>query len=275
MAKSTSVKIDWLTFTDKYHDIGELYAEWFDRFGDFISFAGRHGYHDRFTATGCDLLFNGSNAAMGCCVDINGTGTNLLYDQGFRLEDYIRSTIVMQPYYNVSRLDVCLDYFADTEEDMFPFDKLIDRVNNLKFVSHVSKNGRSIHIDSAPSAISTYGGQPYATVYIGSPQSETRLRIYNKLGERIAKSKDDSPVVPDVFDGREVKQWIRFEFQLRDVSATAFCGLIIDHALDEVFTSYLARYIRFIEDCNDSNPTRAPVCEWWTSFLGDVHIYII
>lgn len=277
MSKVSSCKIDWLSFSDKFHDISELYSEWQQYFGEFVSFGGRYGYRDRFSANGCDLLFNppATVHAMGCMVDINGTGTNLLYEQGFKLEDYIRSVLCNYGYYNVSRLDVCLDFFADCEEDMFPFDKLIERVNTLNFVSKVHKCGRSIHIDSAPSAFNTPGSQPTATVYIGSPKSETRLRIYNKLGEQFAKSRGDKPVVPDVFDGKEVKQWIRFEFQLRHVSAISFCGILIDHDLHDVFISLLNRYVRFVEHMNYANVSENPVCDWWSNFLGDIPKIII
>lgn len=272
MSKITNVKIDWLTFSDKYHDISEVYTDWAERFGEYVSTGGKHGYRDGFYANGCDILYNGHSFNMGCCINITGKGTNLLYDQGFKLEDYIRSTIVKEPYYNVSRLDVCLDYFADCDEDMFPFDKLIDHVNNLNFVSKIHKNGRSIHIDSAPAAFNTAVGQPTATVYLGSPGSETRLRIYNKLGEQMAKARGDAPVIPDVFDGREVKQWMRFEFQLRDVAAFAFCGLLIDNPINVVFTSLLSRYIRFVEpSLTESNMSRWNTCGWWSLFLGDVN----
>lgn len=256
-------KIDWFCYTDKYHDIAEVCELWFPYFGEPVSAQGFYGYKDRFCGNGINVHFNGG-VERGVLVEISGTGTNLLYQQGFMLEEFITNEITQHEYYNVTRCDLAHDYFADDESDFFPFESLIDAVNDLRFVSNIHKNGRSVQIVSAPRAFDTYG-IPTATVYLGSAQSATRLRIYNKLGEQISKCKGN-PLLPDVFDGGELKQWIRFEFQLRDDSATAFTVLQSVHSLDDTFIGIISRYIRFVDKVM-ANSTQSPVCDWWTKFL--------
>lgn len=256
-------KIDWLCYTDKYHDISEVCELWFPYFGEPVSAQGFYGYNDRFCGNGINVHFNGG-AERGILVEISGTGTNLLYQQGFMLEEFIAKEITQHEYYHVTRIDLAHDYFADDEADFFPFDSMIDAVNELRFVSNIHKNGRSVQIVSAPRAFDTYG-IPTATVYLGAAQSATRLRVYNKLGEQTSKCKGN-PLLPDVFDGRELKQWIRFEFQLRDLSATALTILQSVYSLNDVFIGIIRRYIRFVDRVT-TNVTESPVCDWWSAFL--------
>lgn len=257
-------KVDWFTVTDKFHDLSEVSSLWFQYFGEPVDFPGRYGYKSRFTAEGVSVLYDGGN--RGICTDINGTGTNILYNQGFVLEDYIRSVVTVEPYYHITRLDVAMDYFADTEEDCFPFQKLIDCVNEGRFVSKVHKNGNSCTL--------VYGidpgkkfHDPICTVTIGSKHSDIKLRIYNKLAEQ--KSKKCGYIPTDIFDDgeKEPLQWLRFEFELRSERAEQFAALLRKDTLQNNFDAVLSKFIRFVDDYNLANPQLSPVCDWWDNFV--------
>lgn len=257
-------KIDWLSYTDKFHDLGEVCEQWFPYFGEPVPFVGRYGYKDRFSSVGIDVMYNGGESrANTIFTDISGQGTNTLYNQDLKLEDFIVDELIQHDYYNITRLDVAHDFFADSEEDFFPFYKMIEAFNEFRFVSKIHKNGRSCNIVSAPSACSI-NGVPDCTLNFGSPSSEIRLRVYNKLAERTAKN---API-PDVFDGNEVKQWIRFELQLRGEPAKAFCSLLGLHSITTVFLNVLKRYIRFVDVFVEGQSQTSPVCDWWEQFTN-------
>lgn len=257
-------KIDWLTVTDKFHDVSQVCNLWFQLFGEPVSMPGRYGYYDRFTAEGVSVLYNGGN--RGVCTDINGTGTNILYGQNFILEDYLRSVVCLEPYYNITRLDVAMDYFADSEDDRFPFDKLIQALKECRFVSKVHKNQKSVTFTEGLNPNNMYR-DPVMTVTIGSKSSDIKLRIYNKLAEQ--KSKKCGYIPTDIFDdGKEPLQWLRFEFELRSERAEQFAALLRKDTLEHNFDGLLSKFIRFVDELDVANPQRSPVCDWWESFVS-------
>ena len=169
--------------------------------------------------------------------------------------------VCLEPYYNITRLDVAMDYFSDTPEDCFPFQKLIDCVNEGRFVSKVHKNGNSCTL--------VYGidpgkkfNDPICTVTIGSKHSDIKLRIYNKLAEQ--KSKKCGFVPLDIFDGEEKEplQWLRFEFEFRSERAEQFAALLKKDTLGNNFDGLLSKFIRFVDELDVANPQRSPVCAW-------------
>lgn len=97
-------------------------------------------------------------------------------------------------------------------------------------------------------------------LYIGSPQSDMRLRIYNKKIERGFNEED--------LDG---EPWYRAEFQLRDDRATEFIKKWVElNDIGKTFMGVLNNYVRFLTKPNDKkNAQRIPSAQFWKSFTSD------
>lgn len=95
-------------------------------------------------------------------------------------------------------------------------------------------------------------------MYVGSPQSDVRLRIYNKKLER-------GYTEPEDLDGNP---WYRAEFQLRDESAAAFLDKWIHcENLGTVFSGLLREHIRFLKKRNDKiSANKIKEASWWVEF---------
>jgi DNA relaxase NicK len=106
---------------------------------------------------------------------------------------------------------------------------------------------------------SIHRGTPQGeTLYIGSPQSQTLLRIYDKRAELQAKGRDDGD-----------SYGIRWELQLKQERAQV-CGQVLSH-LDEsdwleFMIGILRSYVDFREtsrDEPDDDRYRSPLLGWW------------
>lgn len=97
-------------------------------------------------------------------------------------------------------------------------------------------------------------------LYIGSPKSDIRLRIYNKKLERGFNEVD-----------LEGKPWYRAELQLRDDKATAFIIKWVQlEDIGKTFMGVLNNYVRFLTKPNDKkNAQRIPSAGFWKSFTND------
>lgn len=275
-----SSKFDWVAYTDRIHQPEEIMAFYAPYFVEFVAReSGRYFYRQGASAPGINIYWDNKtpDAEDTVMVEISGTGCDLLYNMGFDLNRHLKDIRAAGSDYHVNRLDPCLDFFADDEVDFFPYDKLVDRANSYSFVCPVHKNARSIRFASAAGFENTYG-MPGTTCYFGAAGSDCRLTTYNKLLERKAKcKKNQTPDLPDVFDGRELKEWIRFEYRLRNESAEGFLDLLIKHnkTMTETILGLLKRYITFVDDDRDSDKRlrkeRSVICQWWSDFLENVH----
>ena len=97
-------------------------------------------------------------------------------------------------------------------------------------------------------------------LYVGSPQSKTLLRIYNKKLER-GYSKEDF---------EEIEYWHRCELQLRDEHAQQVVIEIGEgQNIGKVFAGHTRYHFNFLtkENKRDGCQSRIPVATWWNSFL--------
>lgn len=281
MAKKMSVKLDWLAYSVKGMLPEEVMAFWSPYFTGFVDRKlGRYFFKCGAAAPGINVYWDSvtPDAKDSVMVEISGSGCDILYSRGFVVEDFVRDELIAKDCYHISRLDVCCDYFADDEVDFFPYDKLIDCANEYRFVSRIHRNGRCVRFSSAAKAESTYG-TPGTTVYFGSAGSDTRLTTYNKLLERKVKTKRGTPDLPDFFDGRELKQWLRFEFRLRDNSALSFAVLLKANTLTEAFMGVLKNYITFTDGHHDRTKGNTAFyttpCSWWVKFLEGFTTFLL
>lgn len=274
------IKVDWLTYSDKFHDVNQTLSFWEQAFSNFSPCPGRFRYkngyrsdagfqifYDGIDYTDCSLDQSDYLGKSGVCVNIPGSATNFLYSKGLSLEDFLKNTLIKYPYYHISRLDIAFDYVVHDPEDRFPYDKLIDSLDNGYFCSKVNRNGKSIRIIKGIDPNGLFD-DPIATCYIGSSQSDIMLRIYNKLAEQSLKR--DGLVYSDVWgDGQTPVQWLRFEFQLRNDRANAFAGALASDSLDNVFFGVLNQFIRFLDPVRSEsniNKSIVPTSDWWDQF---------
>lgn len=272
MSYAITSSIDWLSFTSRDYS-PEYFIDYFGHsFGSFMQGSGRYAYRNMYSAPGLNIYSQPVFDSMGTLVEISGSGCQHLYNQGFDFQDYLGNFLNADEDINITRLDLCLDYFADSKEDHFNFNALLEAVESLSFVSQVHKNPRSVHIDLTPSAFTT-NGDLIGTVYLGSKSSHIRLRVYNKLGEYSSKDiSEDKLPRPDGLEN--ITQWIRFEFQLRYNNAVSAAVLLADYECQSVFNSLLDRYIRFV-DTVDSCSSRSINSSWWDDFLNKIHKTVI
>jgi len=158
-----------------------------------------------------------------------------------------------------TRLDLALDGHG---EDALDMETVVTAVQDGLLVSRQSRR------DVVSSAASTHESwrsrtaRPSRTVYIGAPSSRTRLRIYDKQGERIAAGQDDPG------------PWTRAELQLRDERAQGAVDAIVGNSpekpLGEVVASLIAGVAEFVEPSEDTNLRRHKRAAWWEAFLGAV-----
>lgn len=145
--------------------------------------------------------------------------------------------------YHITRIDIACDDFTD-------------RLN-------VKKLGKYYELDKYSSRCKyiTYMLGSEEIFYCGSPQSDTRLRIYNKKLER-------GYTEPEDLDGRP---WYRAEFQFRDNTAAAFIDeMIRSDDIGITFLGKLREHIRFLSKPNDkTNAQRIPEARWWVEFCND------
>jgi hypothetical protein len=92
------------------------------------------------------------------------------------------------------------------------------------------------------------------TLYLGSPQSDCRLRVYDKAAEQKVE-----------------RPWLRVEFQIRKERADAAICLLTAGAEEavEYVKMVILGYIDFKEpEAGDSNKWRWPTVDWWAEMWG-------
>lgn len=282
-------KIDWLSYTDRVNSLDTIVEMWQSIFGEFTRGEGRIGYRDGLRAFGITILYNPSHdeERMGVHIDITGQGCDMLYSSGFDVFGFITQVLISSEDYGISRLDVAHDYFADDDADFFPYDDLVKSFNELRFVSLVHRTPTSIYSHHSPVVGETCSRD---TVYFGSAKSERRLTIYNKLAEK----HDKGLSVPKIEVLGEVKQWIRFEFRLRNSLADIFVlalkseelkpnaqfmdsirdilssertDIVNQCILSIVFIKLLSKFVRFCDNVVSYDSSRSAVCGWWAEFV--------
>lgn len=143
---------------------------------------------------------------------------------------------------HISRMDIACD-LLDDERITIPF-----------LQDYIIKNKYICKSDYHSCVIGNYE----MSVYLGSPRSNRRLRIYDKALEQGEQDK---------------KKWVRFEFQLRNESATAYYLNLRenDGNFVKVYYGMMHEYLRFITQVNDGNNfSRKSIARWWAKFLCGV-----
>lgn len=230
------VLVDYLTFTDKRHSKDY----WVEKLGltevrltvakprymwtEHLYYNGAHIYTSDLGETG---------------IELSGTGCRLIetLNEGFDWFGLVSDLTESKAH--ISRLDIA----CDDQDGILDFRKMYKHVKNHKYISRARR------------VIWTDGDEQQ--IVFGSPQSDTRLRIYNKAMER---GFDDDT------------HWIRAEFQLRNEQAQSFVNnWRNERSLSRAFAGVLLYYLRFTVKAPDKNHNngRIETVSWWDAFLGE------
>lgn len=202
-----------------------------------------NGYPNAIYCSGIIIGYNGYRG-FNCYVHMSGIGCRAWEDhtsiQGgwLSLLEYLLSD---PDNYHFSRIDLAYDDYTDTLN--------INRINRY----------RRSHRYSTKTSFFTIVTGSEEIAYIGSPQSHTRLRIYNKKLER-------GYTEPEDLDG---KPWYRCEFQFRDKCATACVDALVTYQdVSAVFFGKLIDFICFTTKPNtdSKHANRLKVSKWWSDF---------
>lgn len=251
-----TVICDWLKmdvdlFQDEEFSVlrGYTHMMWFSNI--YVAYAGR----DHLDKTG-NKVFDGQK--MGVCVSMSGNGCRTFErfssrgqcdqcdtDGGCSPFISLFADIVTDGKVNVSRCDVA----CDDKSGILPLDEIfvcIDRQDlNTRLssftVDHNYKRTRN-------------GLVKGIGVYIGSPKSDFRMRIYDKAMEQGTEG-----------------HWVRCEMVFRHEEALGFVYTLISSAvaIGELAAQVLNDKCSFIYR-DDTNISRCTVREWWADFVATI-----
>lgn len=197
------ILVDFLTFSDR----SERFDFWLDFFefnlDEFEDIAPARGwfYHKYF---GGIHVYYGGREDIG--FEFSGRGCRSLeslHKLSFDWLNFFRLLFDMNIH--ISRLDIA----CDETEGILNFDKLVMATAAHKYVSRARRR--------------VYSQGDERNIIFGSPQSDTRLRIYDKALERSNALHDGS--ISD-------EHWIRVEMQMRNEAAMSFVRNLVTGGYD-------------------------------------------
>lgn len=239
------ILIDWITFTTTIWSVDDIkmFLGLSDQSWD-VRDHGFHGYRAAHVFNGVTIMFdaplneNGEDV-MGVCVEASGQGCRTLETFG-GLDWLVFLSFLMDDVneFHITRLDLAFDDHTGI------LDKLRLKVDTDEH--NYRSKFRTWEI--------RYGNRGFS-IYHGSRQSLALIRIYDKAAER------------GLLDGTH---WIRVEIQLRDENASgAIRAYLEKQDIGAVYGGFLATYLSYLEESDDSNISRWPVADYWTELIQD------
>lgn len=187
---------------------------------------------------------------MGYCVMMKGNGLRWYASlfKEFNIAVFLRDLVALTDTglsLNVSRIDVAMDDKCGALD----LDIIIEKALNHEYVSQ-SREKQVVreHINFKGDDMSG------RTIYFGSRNSNTYIRIYDKAAEQGVTG-----------------HWIRVEYEFKQEAAIRIVNALV--LTGEGFPAYFAQvsnhYLRFIE-LDDINRSRCSMSPFWGDFLGTV-----
>lgn len=214
-----------------------------DSIFDWEKGIGFNGYPQSIYYGGIKIGYNGLKGFM-CYVHMSGKGCRTWEDHTTLEGGWLKLLELLNldsDEYHFARLDLACDDYTDTLN-----------------LNRIDKYRRCQRYSTKTTYFTTVMGSE-EIAYIGSPQSHTRLRIYNKKLER-------GYTEPEDLDG---KPWYRAEFQFRDECAAACVDALVTYQdVSKVFFGKLMDFIRFTTKPNtdSKHANRLKVVKWWLDF---------
>ncbi len=273
MAQLTSC-IDWISFTfpPAYTVEEAIKYLGFDMTEIEFMSGGASGYSKRCKHVQYNIWFlYAGNENMGVHVDCSGSAVQFLIDTvlgdaimtpfgaGRIMEDLFKNDL--QNFFmklcsvvRFSRIDLAID---DTTGLYYSLQELHEVGKDRNYIPKF-KQWREVFTKS------TLDGTCIGyTVYMGSRESDTFIRVYDKKLEQEQKQKNLQ--VP-------YKNWVRWEMELKHDNADLIARKLSEYVeLKELVFDLLNHYIRIIDLSSNSRKCRCRNTEKWDAFVGAVH----
>ena len=260
MGAKVEASVDYLEATVPYECQGDLLervggAELLrDKRGQV---RGWRGYtHSGFIAQGQGRIgWSPDDQRMGCHVSLGSGALGVLAELDDRWRDLpgVMGYVLQDLGGHCTRVDVAWDDF----EGLVTMERIGSALREGRYVSRARK--WKYYLSSEPTKQGPVTGETY---YLGSPKSDTQLRIYDKRAERLQKGHQC-----------DAEHWTRVETQYRRKRADAV-GRLWARVNDDrqAVMTHLAGVLRsfceFKVPSTDTNKQRQPIAGWWAEFLG-------
>lgn len=245
-----TVTLDWVSATFPYSD-----AIWGRLVGTFGNVSRRQsgalGYPNALTVLGSGLLlWNDQRPEMGLHLILPAQALAL-----WQFAPVWLLEIIINNDGKFTRIDLALD----DEEKQLSLETIVEKLENGEVQTRF--HGFKVHLPET--AIGEKIGQ-ISGISIGSRQSQSFIRIYDKRQERAKKGITDLP-----------DHWIRIELETKGDRADAL-GKKLQHEMRHTpqvtfVASLVLGLIDFKEPSTiDTNKSRWQTANWWSEFLGTV-----
>lgn len=240
--------VDWVGFSfpegTKVEDVTELLGR-----GGWVEMAkGWLGYKRGYVRGNVRVLYDGM-PGMGVHVEASGQGCRELEQVGAVNDWRFFLGEVVDLEGKFSRLDIAFDDQAATvEEGRVKLPEVVKAIEEGTIVSRY--RGWKLEQSGSLKDPEEQG----TTIYFGSAQSDTRIRMYDKAAQL----------------GLLGEHWVRVELQARDGKAHQMARMIATKGV-EVVAGVIQGLLDFkVKNEADSNVWRQETVGWWKSFLGAV-----
>lgn len=236
------VLVDWLSVTFKNQVVNNDYDLVLNSIKNILGLPynlpfqdtkGMYGFAKRIAYDGINIHYDRDDKLI--WLEMSGQGCRNFESYGhgdwLKLFDYIN-----QDDCNVTRIDIAID----DKEGILKLKRLANDTLNQKYVSKfefydVRQSSKGI------------------TIYHGSPQSDVRIRIYDKALER-------------GYD--EATHWVRFEIQMRRKRAINYIRAVLNNGdIGYITTGVINSYIRYIK-LDNVRKTRCSTVAYWRNFIS-------
>ena len=242
------VLIDWLVFSVKKDDPSEVIREYLGLAPALFQDTGYSllGYNKVLRFSDICVCYepreNKHFQNMGICVSMSGNGCRA-FETMSKLGAKDKQGAQSVAFPALFRLLAAIA--CDDREGYLNMDKIIDRTRSNEINSRLLRRIINFSLNGKDKA--------GATVYIGAPSSDFRVRIYDKALEQGV-------------DG----YWVRVELVMRSANANAFVEDITNFEnVSKLAAQVINDKFSFIER-DDSNISRCTVCEWWQNFVDEL-----
>lgn len=228
------VLYDWLSLTSKIHSVDDIKDLIGLRDAKWESTKGAHGYKKREYFASISIHYDGEEN-QGVWLEMSGQGCRAFESYSETTYEDLFAVLKQNPQdMNLTRLDVAFD----DHTGILDMDELCRATLANEYLSK----------SKAWEVIQSWKGQ---SIFIGSPTSEVRIRIYDKARER------------GFDDGRH---WIRIEIQMRDDRARMFANYCMP--VGQTFAGVLLNYLRYVvPNDEDTNKARWDMQPYWLDLV--------
>lgn len=237
----TDIIIDWLSFTCQSLAPQQLIARLGLADMPWIALHGTNGYQDRFAFLNISVHFNG-RPGMGTWCEMTGQGCRAFEDLSNLDWNTLFRWLTSDRSIHVTRLDVA----CDDRIGVLPMKSIVKDIERGNYISKMKK--REIVRSGSDERLQG------TTVTLGSPQSQVRIRLYDKAAEQ----------------EKPEQHWIRCEMQLRDDRAHSFMARSMSTTIGHTYTGVLSNYLKILRPIKeDSNKSRWPMRRYWRRFINN------